>query len=73
MKRSLSSAIFYVSSAKFIWTHINGAGHEGSSVDGMFHDFIDIFRGVPYLVELCDSSSEVLHGFGGVASFQSLI
>lgn len=60
-------------SAKFIRTHINGTGHEGSSVSGMFHDFIDIFRGILYLVELCDSSGEVLHGFSGVASLQSFI
>lgn len=58
---------------KFRWTHINGAGHEGTSVNGMFHDFIDIFRGILYIIELCDSSREVLHGFGGVASFQSFV
>jgi len=67
------SAISYDSSTKFIWTHINGAGHEGSSGNGMFHDFIDIFRSILYLIELCHPSSEILHGLCGVASFQSFI
>lgn len=39
----------------------------------MFHDFIDIFRSILYLIELCHPSSEVLHGLCGVASFQSFI
>lgn len=54
-------------------TYINGAAHEGASLDGLLHDLVHVSGSILNLKKLCDPSREVLHGLCRVPTFQSLI
>lgn len=54
-------------------SHIDGAAHERPSLQSFLHDLVEFFGSLLHLIELSDSTSEVLHGLGGVSTLQSLI
>lgn len=54
-------------------SYIDGAAHEGTPLQGLFHDLEELLWGFLHFIEFGHSSSEVLHGLCGVASFESLI
>lgn len=54
-------------------TYIDGAAHEGASLQSFLHDLVELFGSFFHLVELSDPPSEILHGLSGVSSFQGLV
>lgn len=54
-------------------THIDGAAHEGASLQSFLHDLVELFGSLLHLVELSDSTGEILHGLGGVSTLQGLV
>lgn len=53
--------------------HINGAAHERASLQSFLHDLVEFFGSLFHLIELSDSTSEILHGLGGVSTLQGLV
>lgn len=54
-------------------TYIDGAAHEGASLDCFLHDLVHVFGSILDLKKLRHSSCEVLHGLCSVPTFQSFI
>lgn len=54
-------------------THVNGAAHEGTSLQSLLHDLVEIFGGLLHLVKLGHPTREVFHGLGGIAALKGFI
>lgn len=54
-------------------TYINGAAHEGASLDSFPHDLVHVAWSILDFKKLRHPACEVLHGFRGVPTFQSFV
>lgn len=67
-----NQTIYGISECVFL-TYINGAAHEGASLQTFLHDLIQLFGCLLHFIKFSNTSSEVFHSLSSVPTLKSLI